>query len=1170
MLIVDMEETATPEPAITERQAHLLALLEANEPLRGLARLFRGALYALSHQENPDHVSQAAHSMRELFDTFPKAYGLDYSKFDRKTFETTREEIATIVELARKGEAWGELTSDNAKRLYGLLDKYLKLNQKVTRSKLTAEAITATNPFFHLTSKARQKALKEEFRKASETFQAYAHHGKDERNALIEEIGKGEVLLLGVLQPPPTQALEAIRELVKKSPGEVDAGQLDRVFEHFKKRDELYEFFFRHLNDPRWVAELKRRGFFQTPPNLIWEGDGYRLPIWLPMEFLVQVAGAAAGDVVAICVDLAATDNPRVFEQVARIATRVPVEQSVKLKDKLREGVNLKAQVLGDHYGDVLIHWATKQEGFSSALELARELVRFRPDPRQEEKAREDEGPLGILKQLAPQPKLDSWPYHRVLIGGVAHLAKMDPYAVVEMLVAAVDEFLGLKYADRTEEDRKGGDDYSEYWCRRIDAQSDGFIEPDEALVQALTNACDEACKLDDPEVAQTVDQMLRDRHWKIFQRVRHHLHGTFPKLFRTQVRELILGYPFEEEDIFPRETVEAIRGITESPEEPILSPEEMEQVGIRILEKPDREEQQRARGVQFNDEHFELARNYYHRQQLWPFASLLKGSLLKRFQEVQMKVTEPPSVDTYEPRPQEEAKIGSHQSPKKPDELSSFSDDELIAFLNDWNDRKLDPAAWWIEIDHTGLAEAFKVCLRQNPARFFAWNDRWKEIVRPIFVEAAMGVAGELVQKGDFSIIPAALALGDFLLTKKDPEEPAARHRSPASATVPYWNGARRYVIEFFDLCTANTTNLPERYAEALCDSIKRAALEPGLLDNRGEILSGRNFENLLHLVVWGRHFGRGSATDLKVWAMAKDVLLRRLDGEPLLTISEQEHLAMFFGMMLFQDNAWARSIIPKLFPREKPVTWRRAFASQIRRQQTNGAIFDALADEFRYAIDHPELLRENENKDLERESTVGVLGVRLLFLYLGNKFPLAGPDSLLEAAYQKMTFKERAYVLRTAGVFLIRTETLDETIRVRACAFFDSRLNSAEQSHEAIASTEFDGLANWFAAKGLDARWRGTRLRRVLALGKYVNHAMSLTQSIRELLPAGEKEAVEAFAIIAKWAEEPSFYISADDGKAILATGDKSSDKIVREVAREAREALLHAKLFQYESAS
>lgn len=100
----------------------------------------------------------------------------------------------------------------------------------------------------------------------------------------------------------------------------------------------------------------------------------------------MQVADRASAEAVAICRNLAATDNPRVFEQVARLATRIPVAQSVKLSDKLREGVNIEKQVLGDHYGDVLIHWSSQPEAFDSALKLARELFRFRPDPQQAER----------------------------------------------------------------------------------------------------------------------------------------------------------------------------------------------------------------------------------------------------------------------------------------------------------------------------------------------------------------------------------------------------------------------------------------------------------------------------------------------------------------------------------------------------------------------------------------------------------------------------------------------------------------------------------------------------------------------------------------------------------------------------------------------------------------
>ncbi len=64
------------------------------------------------------------------------------------------------------------------------------------------------------------------------------------------------------------------------------------------------------------------------------------------------------------------------------------------------------------------------------------------------------------------------------------------------------------------------------------------------------------------------------------------------------------------------------------------------------------------------------------------------------------------------------ESKTGGSRSAKSVAELSAMGDDELISFLNDWEDVHRDPEQWWIDVDFDGVGyrvAAANSCELQN-----------------------------------------------------------------------------------------------------------------------------------------------------------------------------------------------------------------------------------------------------------------------------------------------------------------------------------------------------------------------------------------------------------------------------------------------------------------------
>lgn len=69
---------AAARPIGDRAQIELLELLRSRDPRLG--QTYEGALHAYADPGNPDHLAQAAHSMRELFDALPAAVGVERRK----------------------------------------------------------------------------------------------------------------------------------------------------------------------------------------------------------------------------------------------------------------------------------------------------------------------------------------------------------------------------------------------------------------------------------------------------------------------------------------------------------------------------------------------------------------------------------------------------------------------------------------------------------------------------------------------------------------------------------------------------------------------------------------------------------------------------------------------------------------------------------------------------------------------------------------------------------------------------------------------------------------------------------------------------------------------------------------------------------------------------------
>jgi hypothetical protein len=285
-------------------------------------------------------------------------------------------------------------------------------------------------------------------------------------------------------------------------------------------------------------------------------------------------------------------------------------------------------------------------------------------------------------------------------------------------------------------------EDLSEIWCRRLDKPVRDYQNVKETLVHTLAYACEQVYAKA-PESIDALDQALRNQRWKVFRRLRQYLYAlhlndrTLP-----WIREMILGHDDYSKWKHHYEFQLMIRKVSEHFGPRLLNESERSAIFDAILSGPSKEDFREWMGERYSDEAFQQRRRHFHRMQLRPFAVLLNGEIRHYFDELEGEAqAEAVTDDSYSPYGGVTGGTVSYRSPKSAEELESFTDEELLSYLNDWDEEHRDKDNWLVEINISALAGVFQSLFKErivpDGERLSFWMARRDYIARPIYVAA-------------------------------------------------------------------------------------------------------------------------------------------------------------------------------------------------------------------------------------------------------------------------------------------------------------------------------------------------------------------------------------------------------------------------------------------------
>ena len=1144
-----------------------------------LSDWYIGALYALNNHYNPDRIAQAAHSLRELLEKLPWVIHGSDVKAKVPGFAEKRNIINERILRAKKRypEGWkGKPIDKNLAKLLTDFEEYLELNRQPTRREQIQRTVATIDPMVNSLDGETQEAKRNQYYYLWDQLEGFAHHNPDvvEFNKCLEELENTVCDLLAPRTAQDQKEIQTILSLPDKSESDVE-----RMFSLIERTGANFVFFFRQVSensDVTWLSYLEKKGYFAHPPNVqLIDDESVSFPFWWPIHYLSRISNQAPDKVIELVENLPPVNNPLVHSGILEIALQLHGNLSTKLKPKILESVNIEYLSRTHRYADLLAHWV-KENQISDALELSNILVRFVPDPQSREKReRRKENPMELGTTLYPSPRINNpWEYSEIMTNGVYPLAESEPYDVARFLIYTVSNVYRMRMHRGNPDEEQ---DFSDIWYPRLQHGPDkSYDNPDKTLIYGLTFACEKVFEKSQDAIVN-LDKLLRKQQWKIFKRLRHHLYAQYPnEKTKPWIRELILEREDYNQPEHSYESQQMIRAACDHFKEKLLTREERARIFDAIISGgPSKEEFQKLEGEKFTEERFLKHQHDFHRWQLAPFASVLFGEYEAYFQKLESEADDPISDEDYPPF-EIKGRWMSHRSPRSSDDLANLTDEDLLAYMNEWEkEDEFSDRDSFVRVNIEALANTFQTFFRESiipdANRLKFWIDNRELIERPIYVRMMINAMQAHVKGRNFDQIDQWLTFSEWVLTHPDREHGGDHRRSEESRENPDWSTTRRAVSDFIRTCLEKDVDVPivareqlAKILETLCTQFDSRldrnlnsinplfdALTEGINSTRGRAL-----EDLIKFGFWLRRYD--PACEVPELTRILENRFIQENGIPRLTLPEYAILGANYRQIVHLNKIWAIKRKSNFFPQNVLPEWIAAFESLVGYSKSSTAVFNILQEDFNFALQH---LSHFKNRNRFEKEPINVLGEHLFTYYLWDLYPLEGDRSLLAQYYQGTDnspeywgnlFNYIGHRLSNGG------ENLDQNLKEKIIKFCEWRLDQKNP-------TELRHFTFWLQAEGLDAGWRLSAYFKALDICEVEDWGFHF-KTLCEMLPTHTAEVVECFLKLTERVKKDNFYIQTEEAKTILKAGRESSDEDVRHMAKRSLDNLLKSGRFVF----
>lgn len=895
-----------------------------------------------------------------------------------------------------------------------------------------------------------------------------------------------------------------------------------------------YEFFFENLKTPAWLPILRDEGVFTKPEEPIPVGNAVRFPFWPPLRYLIHIAPLDPKGVLETILEIPETENPRVHEELAEAALRLPPAMSAKLVSRVEAWLRGPYQLLLMRQVTKLIVHLLKGELSTESLRLSSALLALRSN---ESRLGKDEDAVRYVR--AEAVLRSEWDYNEALKEISPHFTGTLRFALIELLCTKLAEAIDIE--ERTY--REKFSDLSHIWRGSIEGSSQNLENGiKDCLIRWIRDLGD-LLVAEDGQWIERVVTYLRSQKFPIFSRlalhlVRKNLHAV--DLVSKLLTDSTLFHCYDAWHEYSLLLQEGFPLLSEENRKKVLT--EIDNIESRKNKNKDPDE--------IDEEADDRSRYWY----LFMIRSHLTGDEKASFDELYKKYgdLEHPTFHSYSGG----VWVGP-TSPKNEQELVALGLPGLKQFLTAWE----QPKGHFVP-SVEGLARGLEKVVAKDPTSFVASLNEFRLQERTYVRSIIQGLGTALSESRFFDWGPVL----DFLIwasAKADTgrEEERDNDEDDRDTTWSWTRQAACRLIEKgfssekggvpFELRTKawQIIDLAMKDEDPFASKEDKYAPDKNYYQVAINSTRGEAIECVVQYGLWvKRKVADKSETGKKeLYPEVFAILDRHLDVANEPTKAVRSMYGRWLPWLFVLDRHWTRNALARIFS-EKPVGFRESAWN------TYILFCDAYDDTFSevhaYYLEAVNRIALDEAGDYD--SPASRLADHLMLFYLRGKVALS--SDLIKLLFQKANAKLRAHVIDIVGRLVTSDKKeIPAEVYERAKALWLWRVEECRKL-PLPERRELSEIGWWSDADFFEDDWFLDQMAVALELSRGITpdfHVMDRLDAAAEQHP--EKVALVLHRIIEYRVTDHGYFGWVDKAGSVL-------EKLIVSSARESATKMVH----------
>ncbi len=938
--------------------------------------------------------------------------------------------------------------------------------------------------------------------------------------------------------PTTTEDLEELKSVLNRE--QPTSAEIERTIELISTRGSNYNFFFRNVTSVNWLPPLIKNNFFKNPPLKKVTSEGTQVSFWEPIGYLERICDQIDEQaVIDIILKLGDVDNYRILSAIVGIVSKVNTPYIInKLKDYLHAYV-IEAHHLGREFESLLnseafLHTETSETRYS----LVSSILKFKDADK------------------SYDPYIRDYDFREILTKHLQPTFNAEPMRYARLLIEEISKIIKYKNKDSDSNNKYDG---SKFWCPHFEHYDE--YQGNANIVAVTLSKLISHIHENDPSHIKDLHQVLDSYPWEFFERLSDYaLANNLDQSIIDLVRSRILNIDFTE-DIISSETYLLIKNSIVEFSNTLLKDVDLERILEEINQSPSEESCKEWMQDNFSDEYFADYKRREHFKTFRVFEPVLHGKY-RDYYESLIKEFGNQTPKDYGVGHEVKTGFVSYESPQSFEELSNYTDNQLLDFINSWDSTEKTYDENFVEITIGALAKEFGNVVKSTivpTSRITFWLDNVERIRRPVFVRALVSNLSKSIIDKTFNNYDSYLKILKWCTDKPNSKVDIGNEESSES---PSWNTTRRRCLDSIDHLIENKSQILQVKHNDVYNIIYSLLVSPDdrLDSDRRIFLSGYDYlteainntrSRALETLTKFTNFLKNQIT---IDVQYNDYLVQAISDRLEKQIISKAEYAMFgylTSTLIDLDSKFFEVIHSKIYPSNEEF-WFVTFETFLRTNRAWDLTFSILQDDYQKLLDF-----DLDKEDERHQKILNYLGDHLIAHYLWENIDY-NTESALDKYFEISSKDNQSHVIFNIGRSLQNSKDLPVKTIERVKAFWNWREENKNVS-------EFISFVSWLKCECFTLEWRLTKLKNVLSNVPLNDmRVFSITAFLNETVNDFLTMTLECLVLLTDTGE----YIYYDDEeiKAILLLGDSSKNNEDRQLSIEARDNLLKAGHYNF----